>query len=65
MANMHLGSTFDSFLEEEGLLEETQATAIKRIVAYQIEQAMEKMEKEEHLSSAQMIGYIPIKNDRF
>jgi len=50
MANMHLGSTFDSFLEEEGLLEEVQATAIKRVIAYQIEQTMKK----ERISKTQM-----------
>lgn len=38
MTNKHLGSSFDDFLEEEGLLAEVEATAIKRIIAYQIEQ---------------------------
>jgi hypothetical protein len=38
----HVGSTFDSLLEEDGLLEETEAIAIKRVVAYQIEQAMQQ-----------------------
>ncbi|HEX4045690.1 MAG TPA: hypothetical protein VHZ76_08510 [Gammaproteobacteria bacterium] len=28
------GSTFDSFLEEEGLLKDTKKVAIKRIIAY-------------------------------
>jgi predicted XRE-type DNA-binding protein len=35
-----IGSTFDSFLEDEGILEEVDALAQKRIVAWQIEQAM-------------------------
>jgi antitoxin HicB len=34
--NPHLGDTLDSFLEEEGILEETQAIAVKRVIAYQI-----------------------------
>ncbi len=34
----HLGSDFDSFLEEEGLLEEAKAVATKRLLAYQITQ---------------------------
>ncbi len=42
MKNIHKGSTFDSFLENEGLLDQTEATAVKRIIAHQIEQAMKK-----------------------
>ena len=38
----HLGSDFDDFLREEGLLEEAEAVASKRILAYQIAQAMEQ-----------------------
>jgi DNA-binding Xre family transcriptional regulator len=36
----HTGSTFDSFLEEEGILEEAQAVAIKRVIAWQLSEAM-------------------------
>ena len=36
--NGHIGSDFDAFLEEEGLLEEVTATAIKRVIAWQSEQ---------------------------
>jgi DNA-binding Xre family transcriptional regulator len=42
--NLHLGSSFDDFLAEEALLEETTAVAIKRVVAWQIEQEM-KLQK--------------------
>ncbi|HUF51685.1 MAG TPA: helix-turn-helix transcriptional regulator [Longimicrobiales bacterium] len=35
-----IGSTFDSFLEDEGILEEVDTLAQKRIVAWQIERAM-------------------------
>jgi len=38
--NLHLGSSFDDFLAEEALLEEATAVAIKRVVAWQIEQEM-------------------------
>lgn len=31
----HSGSSFDSFLEEEGLLEQAEAVAIKRVLAWQ------------------------------
>jgi DNA-binding phage protein len=36
----HSGSTFDSFLEEEGILDEVDALAIKRVIAWQLSQAM-------------------------
>jgi predicted XRE-type DNA-binding protein len=39
--NRHLGSDFDHFLEAEGLLEESTAIAVKRVIAWQIMQAME------------------------
>lgn len=42
MSNIHTGSNFDDFLQEEGLLADAEATAIKRVVAYQIEQEMLK-----------------------
>jgi DNA-binding Xre family transcriptional regulator len=40
MTNKHMGSDFDDFLEEEGLLAEVEATAVKRVIAFQIEQMM-------------------------
>lgn len=40
MRNRHIGSDFDDFLQKEGLLAETEATAIKRVIAYQIKKAM-------------------------
>jgi antitoxin HicB len=36
----HSGSAFDSSLEEEGVLAETEAVALKKVIAWQIEQAM-------------------------
>jgi antitoxin HicB len=38
----HSGSTFDSFLEAEGIREEVDAVALKRILAWQFQQAMRK-----------------------
>ena len=35
------GSTFDSFLEEQNIKDETYSVATKRVLAWQIEQAME------------------------
>jgi antitoxin HicB len=40
MSNKHLGSRLDDFLEEEGLLEETTAVALKRVIAWQIAEEM-------------------------
>ncbi len=37
-----IGSKFDDFLEEEGLLQESEAIAIKRVIAYALEQKMAK-----------------------
>ena len=41
-ANPHIGASFESFLDEEGILEECTATAIKRVLARQIEHAMQE-----------------------
>jgi DNA-binding Xre family transcriptional regulator len=46
--NKHLGSKFDDFLEEEGLLSDATATAVKRVLAYQIQEEM----KQRNLSKA-------------
>lgn len=40
--NKHKGSSFDAFLEEEGIRSKVQAAAIKRVLAYQIAQEMER-----------------------
>ncbi|WP_082163375.1 XRE family transcriptional regulator [Caballeronia mineralivorans] len=40
MANAHIGCNFDDFLAEEAILEEATATAIKRVIAWQIEREM-------------------------
>ncbi len=36
----HIGSNFDSFLEEEEILQESEAAAIKRVIAYELQQKM-------------------------
>ena len=40
MNKKHVGSNFDDFLAEEAILEEATATAVKRVIAWQIEQEM-------------------------
>jgi antitoxin HicB len=41
----HSGSTFDSFLDEQGIREEVEAVATKRVLAWQLEREMEKQHK--------------------
>jgi hypothetical protein len=41
----HPGSTFDSFLEEEGIREEVEAVAVKRVISWQLREAMRKKKK--------------------
>ena len=40
--NPHIGSSFDTFLAEEGLLEACEEQAIKELLAEQIERAMQE-----------------------
>ena len=42
---VHTGSTFDEFLEEEGIRNEVDSAAIKRVLAWQFQQEMEKQQK--------------------
>ena len=42
MKNNSIGSSFDDFLVEEGIAEEVEAGAIKKIIAYQLQEAIEK-----------------------
>ena len=42
MNKKYIGSKFDDFLKEEKLYEQVQATAIKRILAYQISREMKR-----------------------
>jgi len=40
--NKHRGPSFDEFLEEDGILEEVNAAALKKIIAYHLKLHMEK-----------------------
>jgi antitoxin HicB len=40
MNEKNIGSSFDEFLEEEALLDEATAVAVKRVIAWQIAQEM-------------------------
>jgi antitoxin HicB len=45
-----IGPGFEAFLEEQGTAEATTAVAIKRVIAFQLEQAM----ADQHLSKTEM-----------
>ncbi|MEI6327944.1 MAG: helix-turn-helix transcriptional regulator [Pseudanabaena sp. ELA645] len=50
ISNCHLGSSFDDFLEDDGILNEVTEVALKRVLAWQVEQAM----KERGLTKSKM-----------
>ncbi len=50
MKKKNIGSSFDSWLREEGIYEEVSANAIKRVLARQVKTTM----KEKHFSKAEM-----------
>lgn len=42
MNKKHIGSDFDDFLAEHVILTDTETTAIKRVIAYQVSKLMEE-----------------------
>ena len=52
--NRHHGSTLDSFLKEEGVLEEFRAAAVKEVIAWQIQQEMKKKKLSKNKMAALM-----------
>jgi len=48
--NSHIGSSFESYLKEEGILEEVTIAATKRVLAWRIEKLM----KSQRVTKAQM-----------
>ena len=54
MKKKNIGSSFDSWLREEGIYEETTSSAIKRVLVRQVEAAM----KEQEISKAEMAAKI-------
>lgn len=70
-ANPHRGSSFEDFLKEEGLHQAATAHALKRVLAWQIEQAMEaqgitkvEMAKRMGTSRAHLDRLLDPRNDR-
>jgi len=69
--NPHIGSSFDDFLKEEGIHGDVTAHAIKRVLAWQIEQAMKEqgitkvdMAKRMKTSRAQLDRLLDPNNDK-
>jgi antitoxin HicB len=50
----HSGSTFNSFLEKEGIREQVEAVAIKRVLAWQFEQAMREQRQTKQRMAKQL-----------
>jgi len=47
----YIGSRLDNFLEQEGILSESEAVAVKRVIAYQIDELM----KEKQVTKAELV----------
>ncbi len=69
--NQHFGSSFDDWLKEQGIYKEVTTHAIKRVLAWQIEQAMkaQKISKAEmarrmHTSRTQLDRLLDPNNDK-
>ena len=50
MTNKHIGSDFDDFLRDEGILDDAEAVAAKRVIAFQIAREMESL----HISQSEL-----------
>jgi flagellar biosynthesis GTPase FlhF len=53
-ADVHSGSSFDDFLEEEGYQDEVESAAIKRVLAWQFEQEMTRQQKTKRAMAAEL-----------
>ncbi|HTR13116.1 MAG TPA: helix-turn-helix transcriptional regulator [Roseiarcus sp.] len=69
--NPHFGSSFDDWLKEQGIYEEATTHAIKRVLAWQIEQAMKaqgiskaEMARRMHTSRTQLERLLDPDNDK-
>jgi len=50
MKNKTIGSSFDDFLEEEGIAEDVKNGAVKKLIAFQLQEALAR----EHLSKTEL-----------
>lgn len=70
MKKKNIGSSFDSWLQEEGIQEEVSAVALKRVLARQVRAAMEdgglskaEMARRMHTSRSQLDRLLDPEND--
>ena len=54
MSNSYLGSDFDDFLQEEGMLAEVEAGAIKKLVALEIQKIMREKQLSKNAMAKKM-----------
>lgn len=52
--DVHSGSSFEDFLESEGIREEVESAAIKRVIAWQFEQEMARQRKTKRAMAAEL-----------
>lgn len=64
MDNRHIGSSFEDFLKSENIFEEVTTQAVKRVLAWQITEAM-KMQKISKLEMARRMRTSRSQVDRF
>ena len=71
ITNPHFGSSFDDWLKEQGIYEEATTHALKRVLAWQIEQAMKaqgiskaEMARRMHTSRTQLDRLLDPDNDK-
>jgi hypothetical protein len=53
MDKKHIGGDFDDFLRDEGVLDDAEAVAAKRVIAFQIAQEMERA----HITRSSRAGW--------
>ncbi len=54
MTHAHIGSSFDDFLIDEGIYDEVTATAVKRVIAWQLEQRRQERGMSKSALAAEM-----------
>jgi antitoxin HicB len=71
MSKKHVGSSFEDFLKEEGIFEETTTQAVKRVLAWQVSETMKKkgiskieMAKRMKTSRSQLDRFLDPDNDK-
>jgi antitoxin HicB len=71
MKKKHIGSSFDDFLKEERVFEQTKTLAVKRVLAWQIAELMRKnsitkleMAKRMRTSRSQLDRFLDPDNDK-